>query len=502
MTDLNQAGAPPSAELERTNMGLVILTVLVATIGGFLFGYDSGVINGTVEGLRQAFDSQAVGTGFNVASMLLGCAVGAAFAGRAADVWGRRTMMIVAAVLFIVSAWGSGIAGTSTEFVIYRILGGLAVGAASVMAPAYISEIAPAHMRGRLTTIQQIAIISGLFFSFLANYLLANTAGGSTAEFWLGFTTWRWMFWIELIPAVIFFFALFLIPESPRFLVIKGKHEKATEVLARLFGPKAAGLKVAEIQQSLTADHKPRLSDLIDRNKGGIRMIVWAGIGLAVFQQLVGINIVFYYGAVLWQSVGLSENDALMINVLSGALSIAAVIAGLLVIDRLGRKPMLLIGSVGMAITLGLVAYAFSTGTFMASGTVLEAGTALNNGTVYDAQTTLSSSFLDLTPGMGLLALVAANIYVMFFNFSWGPVMWVMLGEMFPNQIRGSGLAVSGFAQWIANFGITMSFPIMAAGIGLTLTYGFYAVSALVSVFFVLALVHETRGKELEQMTG
>ena len=411
-------------------------------------------------------------------------------------------MMILAAILFIVSAWGSGIAGGSTEFVIYRMLGGLAVGAASVMAPAYISEMAPAHMRGRLTTIQQIAIISGLFFSFLANYLLANTAGGSTSEFWLGFSTWRWMFWMELIPAVIFFFALFLIPESPRFLVIKGKHEKATEVLGRLFGPRAAGLKVAEIQQSLVADHKPRLSDLIDRNKGGIRMIVWAGIGLAVFQQLVGINIVFYYGAVLWQSVGLSENDALMINVLSGALSIAAVILGLLVIDKLGRKPMLLIGSVGMAITLGLVAYAFSTGTFMASGTVLEAGTVLNNGTVYDAQTTLSSSFLDLTPGMGLLALVAANIYVMFFNFSWGPVMWVMLGEMFPNQIRGSGLAVSGFAQWIANFGITMSFPIMAAGIGLTLTYGFYALSALVSVFFVLALVHETRGKELEQMTG
>jgi MFS transporter, SP family, sugar:H+ symporter len=502
MTDVTQAGAPPSAELERTNMGLVILTVLVATIGGFLFGYDSGVINGTVEGLRQAFNSEDVGTGFNVASMLLGCAVGAAFAGRAADFWGRRTMLIVAAVLFIVSAWGSGIAGGSLEFVIYRMLGGLAVGAASVMAPAYISEIAPAHMRGRLTTIQQIAIISGLFCSFLANYLLADTAGGSTAGFWLGFTTWRWMFWVELIPAVIFFFALFLIPESPRFLVIKGKHDKATEVLARLFGPKAAGLKVAEIQQSLTADHKPRLSDLIDRNKGGVRMIVWAGIGLAVFQQLVGINIVFYYGAVLWQSVGLSENDALLINVLSGALSIAAVILGLLVIDRMGRKPMLLIGSVGMAITLGLVAYAFSTGTFMAAGTVLEAGTVLNSGAVYDAQTTLSSSFLDLTPGMGLLALVAANVYVMFFNFSWGPVMWVMLGEMFPNQIRGSGLAVSGFAQWIANFGITMSFPIMAAGIGLTLTYGFYALSALVSVFFVLALVKETRGKELEQMTG
>ncbi|MBX9617139.1 MAG: sugar porter family MFS transporter [Caulobacteraceae bacterium] len=502
MTDLNGTGGVSAGVPEQTNMGLVILTVLVATIGGFLFGYDSGVINGTVDGLRQAFNSEEVGTGFNVASMLLGCAIGAAFAGRAADVWGRRSMMILAAVLFIISAWGSGIATSSAEFVVYRILGGLAVGAASVMAPAYISEIAPAHMRGRLTTIQQIAIISGLFFSFLANYFVANAAGGSTSEFWLGFTAWRWMFWMELIPAVVFFFALFLIPESPRFLVIKGQHEKATQVLARLFGPTAAGQKVAEIQQSLVADHKPRLSDLLDRSKGGVRMIVWAGIGLAVFQQLVGINIVFYYGAVLWQSVGLSENDALMINVLSGALSIAAVIAGLLVIDRIGRKPMLLIGSLGMALTLGLVAYAFSTGTFMATGTVLEAGTVLNNGTVYEATTTLGSSFLDLTPEMGLLALVAANVYVMFFNFSWGPVMWVMLGEMFPNQIRGSALSVSGFAQWIANFGITMSFPIMAAGLGLTLTYGFYAASALVSFFFVLAIIRETRGKELEDMQG
>ncbi|WP_396595245.1 sugar porter family MFS transporter [Brevundimonas sp. R86498] len=502
MTDLNGTGSAPGGTPEQTNMGLVILTVLVATIGGFLFGYDSGVINGTVDGLRQAFNSEEVGTGFNVASMLLGCAIGAAFAGRAADVWGRRSMMILAAVLFIVSAWGSGIATSSAEFVVYRILGGLAVGAASVMAPAYISEIAPAHMRGRLTTIQQIAIISGLFFSFLANYFVANAAGGSTSEFWLGFTAWRWMFWIELIPAVVFFFALFLIPESPRFLVIKGRHEKATEVLARLFGPTAAGLKVAEIQQSLVADHKPRLSDLLDRSKGGVRMIVWAGIGLAVFQQLVGINIVFYYGAVLWQSVGLSENDALLINVLSGALSIAAVIAGLLVIDRIGRKPMLLIGSLGMALTLGLVAYAFSTGTFMSAGTVLEAGTVLNNGTVYEAQTTLGNSFLDLSPEMGMLALVAANAYVMFFNFSWGPVMWVMLGEMFPNQIRGSALSVSGFAQWIANFGITMSFPIMAAGLGLTITYGFYAVSALVSFFFVLAIIRETRGRELEDMQG
>ena len=479
---VNETTADPgerAAELEKDNTGYIIMTALVATIGGFLFGYDSGVISGTVDGIRGAFGSADAVTGFNVASMLLGCAVGAAFAGRAADLYGRRTVMMVAAAFFIVSAWGSGVANGSLEFVLYRILGGLAVGAASVMAPAYISEIAPARMRGRLTTIQQVAIIAGLFFSFLANYVLANVAGGSTEDFWFGFQTWRWMFWMELIPAIIFFVALFAIPESPRFLVIKGKTEKATEVLTKLFGAKAAGFKAQDIRNSLAEDHNPRLADLVNK-KTGLRMIVWAGIGLAVFQQLVGINVVFYYGAVLWQSVGLSENDALLIQVVSGAVSIGAVAVGLLVIDRIGRKPMLLIGSAGMAVTLGLVAYAFSTG-------------AINP----DAPGNLV-----LSDQMGMLALISANLYVIFFNFSWGPVMWVMLGEMFPNQIRGSALGVAGFAQWIANFGITLTFPMMAAGIGLMTTYSFYAACAVISFVFVWFLINETRGKELEDMTG
>lgn len=461
------------------DFAFVILISCVATIGGFLFGFDSGVINGTVDGLQQAFNSDSVGTGFNVASMLLGCAAGAFTAGRLADILGRRNVLIVAAVFFIVSAWGSGVANGSLEFVIYRVLGGLAVGAASVLAPAYISEVAPAHVRGRLATIQQIAIIAGLFFSFLSNYLLARAAGGSTQEFWFGFTTWRWMFWMELIPASIFFFALFAIPESPRFLVLKGRKEQALAVLTRLVGPAAAGRKVAEIEASLAADHhRPRFSDLIDSSTKRVRPIVWVGIGLATFQQLVGINVIFYYGAVLWQAAGFTENDALLTNVLSGALSIGAVIVALLVIDKIGRKPMLIIGSVGMAITLGLAAYAFSTGELMENGN------------------------LRLDSDMGVLALVAANVYVVFFNFSWGPVMWVMLGEMFPNQIRGSGLAVAGLAQWGSNFMITWTFPMLLAAIGLAGAYGIYTFFAVVSVWFVLKMVRETKGLELEEMKG
>ena len=218
------------------NTPYIILISIVATIGGFLFGYDSGVINGTVDGLQIAFDSDSIGTGFNVASMLLGCAIGAFSAGRLADGYGRRNIMRVAAVFFIISAWGSGVAGSSLEFVIYRVLGGLAVGAASVLAPAYISEVAPARYRGALTTVQQVAIICGINAAFVSNFFLARSAGSSTTEFWMGFEAWRWMFWMELIPAGLFLVLLFAIPESPRFLVIKRRREEAAAVLKKLFG--------------------------------------------------------------------------------------------------------------------------------------------------------------------------------------------------------------------------------------------------------------------------
>lgn len=464
---------------ETENTRLIILISCVATIGGFLFGFDSGVINGTVDGLKQAFNSSSAALGFEVASMLLGCAVGAFSAGRLGDLWGRRTVLIISSLMFLVSALGAGFATSSIVFIAARVLGGFAVGAASVMSPAYIAEVASARYRGRLATVQQIAIISGLFCAFLSNYILARAAGGSVGVLWLGQEAWRWMFWMMAIPSVLFLLLLLTIPESPRFLVVKKRKDEAMAVLERLYGAAAARAKYAAIEVSLSEDHhRPRLSDLVNKATGKLRPIVWVGIGLATFQQLVGINVVFYYGAVLWQAVGFSESDALLINVLSGALSIGACIVTVFLIDRIGRKPLLWIGSTGMAVTLGLVTIAFASATLDAGGK------------------------LALSGSMGMLALIAANVYVIFFNVSWGPVMWVMLGEMFPNQIRGSGLAVAGAAQWTANFLITVTFPVLLTGIGLAGAYGLYTLAALVSIYFVLRYVHETRGKELEQMEG
>jgi SP family sugar:H+ symporter-like MFS transporter len=385
--------------------------------------------------------------------------------------------MLIAAALFIVSALAAGAAVSALMMIVARFAAGAGVGAASVLSPAYISEVTPARMRGRLSSLQQVMIIAGLTGAFLANYFLAHSAGKSTDLFWLGYPAWRWMFWMQVVPATIFLLTLLFIPESPRFLVARGQLPQARDVLSRLFGAGAADSKVQDIRQSLTSDHAPRFADLIDQRSGRLRKIIWVGIGLATFQQLVGINVVFYYGAVLWQAVGFSEADSLKINVLSGTLSVAACVLAIFLIDRIGRKPLLLIGSVGMAITLAILTTAFASGELL-------------------------NDKVQLSPGMGMLALYSANLYVIFFNLSWGPVMWVMLGEMFPNQIRGSALAVSGAAQWVANFLISVSFPMLAKSIGLPITYGFYTACAFISIFFVVRLVHETRGTELEDMVG
>ena len=460
------------------NTGLISMIVAVATIGGLLFGYDSGAVNGTQDGLRTEFGLSDASLGFTVGSLLIGCAVGAFFAGRLADVIGRRMVMVLAALLFVIGALVQGLTGVHEIFVVARFAGGMAVGAASVLSPLYISEMAPANIRGRLTTVQQVMIISGLTLAFVVNYFLAQNAGGSLGEIG-GREAWRWMYLMQAVPAVVFLVALLLIPESPRYLVSRGREAEATKVLTSLFGPAEAERKIGEIRASFSKDHRPSFRDVAAPGTV-FRPIVWAGIMLATFQQFVGINIIFYYGETLWKLAGVSEEAALERNIVSGLVSIAAVFLALVLIDKIGRKPLLLIGSVGMAVTLGAMTWAFNSGGLDAAGNLV------------------------LDPSTGMIALIAANLYVIFFNMSWGPVMWVMLGEMFPNQMRGSALAVAGLAQWGANYAVVQTFPMMSSpdGLGLAGTYLLYTISAVISIFLVRSFINETKGKELEQMEG
>jgi MFS transporter, SP family, sugar:H+ symporter len=459
----------------RSSRFYVVAISAVAALGGFLFGFDSGVINGTVDALNRAFHTSNLGSGFNVASILLGCAAGAFIAGGLADKLGRRTVLIIAALLFVWASWGTGIAHGSMEFILYRVMGGLAVGAASIICPAYISEIAPPGIRGRLASLQQLAIVLGLFFAFLSNYVIAGAAGGASASFWFGFQAWQWMFWVEIVPSVVFLLGLLLIPESPRFLVAADRHSAARAVLDRL-GQRDVENKVKEIQETLSRRHKPRMSDLYDPVARKIHPVLWVGIGLAAFQQLVGINVVFYYGEVLWRAAGFSESSALLQNVINGTVNVASTFVAIALIDKVGRKPLLIFGSIGMAVVLAVLAWLFASSPLDPQGK------------------------LAMTGSTGLAALIAANVYIFCFGVSWGPVMWVMLGEMFPNQFRGAALSVSGFVQWVSNFAITMTFPILLGSFGLGGAYSLYAAFAAISIWFVVKLVRETKGKTLEDM--
>src|SRR5882762_9247017 len=348
--------SPAMLHAGRRSSAYVIALSCVAALGGFLFGFDSGVINGAVGALAKAFGTQAAATGFAVASVLLGCAVGAFGAGTLADSLGRRPTMLLNAILFLASAVATGAANSAGVFIAARIAGGIAIGAASVLAPMYIAEVAPAHIRGRLASLQQLAIVVGLFSAFLSNAILARIAGGAGEIFWFGAPTWRCMFWMEAVPAVAFLLGSMIIPESPRYLVFIGKHEQARKVFARIGGD--ADRLVRQVEQTLEAERRPKLSDLIIPGTRRIAPVLWVGMGLAAFQQFVGINIIFYFGEILWKAAGATEEWALRINVLSGLVNILATIPAIMLIDRIGRKPLLLVGSVGMILTLGAMAAA------------------------------------------------------------------------------------------------------------------------------------------------
>jgi MFS transporter, SP family, sugar:H+ symporter len=474
--DNNRPAAPRSPGGVAT--GKVALVAASAAMGGFLFGFDTAVINGAVDAIRIWSGAVSWLLGFSVAGALLGSAIGAWFAGPLADRYGRIVVMKVAAAIFFASSIGTGLAWDIAALSAFRFLGGIAIGAASVIAPAYIAEVSPAAYRGRLGSLQQLAIVTGIFVALLGDYALATAAGGAEKTLWLGMQAWRWMFIAATIPSVIYGGLAAMIPESPRYLVLKKRFGEAADVLRRFGGHSLpVEQKVIEIEKSVGDEQTLSFRDLAGPSFG-LLPVVWTGILLSVFQQFVGINVIFYYSATLWHAVGFTQDNALAITVITSVTNIIVTFVAMALVDRLGRKPLLIIGSLGMALTLGGMTWVFGT-----APSVMVAGIAQPQ----------------LGPIAGLVAVVAANLYVVFFGVSWGPVVWVLLGEMFSNRIRAYALAVAAAAQWIANYIVSQTFP-MLAGISLGAAYGTYTLMAILSFVFVVAKVKETRGLELEEM--
>jgi MFS transporter, SP family, sugar:H+ symporter len=444
----------------------------VAAIGGLLFGYDISVTNRAVRALQASFHIGNALLGFAAASAVLGAAIGAVGAGRIGDRLGRLSMMKLSAASFFVCGLGAGLATSIWMFIVFHLIGGIGIGFASVAAPAYIAEVSPPRFRGRLGSLQQLAIVCGLFGAMALTWVPFHLAGGSGKSLWLGLAAWRWTFLGELFLAVLYFAILFTISESPRYLVARQQIPQARQVLSALLGARDVEPTINRISESLAEENSQSWRNL-RKPTGGLYPIVWVGLGLAVFQQFVGINVIFNYSDLLWEAVGFGEKSSFTISLVTTGVNVLITLVAIALIDRVGRRPLLLAGSAGMSLTLITM-------------TIVFAGASFSNGQP------------QLDGVSGIVALVAADLFVVAFAVSWGPVLWVLLGEMFPNRIRSAALGLASGVQWLANWTIAVTFPAIRHALGGA--YCFYAVCAVLSLVFVWRWVRETNGVSLEDM--
>ena len=445
----------------------VIAITFVATLGGLLFGYDTAVISGAEKSIQAyLIESQGLSTfvhGITTSSALLGCIIGAVISGILASRLGRKNTLMLAALLFFVSALGSGYpeflffekgeptTGLLLMFNFYRIIGGIGVGLASAVSPMYIGEIAPANIRGQLVSLNQFAIIFGMLVVYFVNW---GIAAGQPLE-WINTIGWRRMFLSETIPAGLFGLLLLFVPETPRYLALSGKEDEAFKILTKLNGKEKAKAILVDIQKSVH-QHSAKLFSFG-------KTVIFIGILLSVFQQFVGINVALYYAPRIFESMGAAKDASLMQTVIMGLVNVIFTVVAIFTVDKWGRKPLLIVGSAGMAV-----------GMFAIAGL----------------------AFMEI---IGIGTLVFISVYTASFMMSWGPITWVLISEIFPNNIRGKAVAIAVAAQWASNLFISSTYPPMMEFNG-GLTYGFYGLMSLLSLFFVWKMVPETKGKTLEEM--
>jgi SP family xylose:H+ symportor-like MFS transporter len=449
--------AEPEAPSKLT--GTLARSTVIAALGGLLFGFDTAVISGTTQALQSVFDLNGFWLGFTVASALIGTIVGALVIGRPADVYGRRQVLFAIAALYFASAVGSALAWSWSSFLAFRFLGGLGVGAASVVSPMYIAEISPARLRGRLVAVTQFNIVTGILLAYLSNYLVAGLD--------LGATEWRWMFGIEAFPAAAFFFLLFLTPASPRWLAGQGRVDEARAVLGSM-GTDTGGVEdeIQAIQASLDLEHHSLREPFF---QAAYRAPILLAIAIAAFNQLSGINALMYYAPTIFRMTGAGQDSALLQSVIVGGTNLIFTIAAMAVIDRFGRRNLMIVGSIGYILSLGSTAWAFYT-----YGT-------------------------DFTPAGSLIVLVSLLVFIASHAFGQGAVIWVFLSEIFPNRIRARGQALGSFTHWFMAAVISWTFPMIAQASGAH-TFAFYAAMMVLQLIWVLKVMPETKGVPLEDI--
>ncbi len=461
---------------KHNNKSFVLGITIVATLGGLLFGYDTGVIGGSQLYFTEYFNFTNAEQGWAVSSALVGCLVGALLAGWISNEYSRKNTLLISGLLFAISAWGSGVADSLTVLVIYRIIGGLGVGMASMTAPMYIAEIAPPKERGKLVSYYQLAIVIGFFTVFLATYLIG---GGDTTSMTAETlevihqknvnTGWRIMFWSELLPAISFFVLLFFVPNSPRWLIMKGKLDQAKIVLRKITSSEnEAENEFNQIVNSIDSDNKTAKVSIFSQKMGFVLLL---GIALSVLQQVTGINAILYYGAEIFSNtLGHGPEDALKQQLLLGAVNLLFTFIAIYQVDKWGRKPLLIIGTIGMLLGIGTLGIS-----------------------IYTNQ-------------LGMISLISMLLFIASFALSMGPVTWVILSEIFPNKIRSQAMSIAVAAQWLFNALVAYSFPIITGSKLNTETYNgalpyfIFAAFCVVTIVFVWKAIPETKGKTLEEM--
>ena len=462
--------------MSKVNTSLVVGLTFVATLGGLLFGWDTAVISGAVSSIDAYFidplglteTARSSLSGWTISSALIGCIIGAAVAGWVSTSWGRKGGLILAALLFLLGSIGSavpelgfGVIGQMgpnalRQFIFYRIVGGVGVGIASMLSPLYIAEISPSAIRGRLVSFNQLAIVAGILLVYFVNWFIASLGN----DVWVKSTGWRWMLASEAIPSAIFLILLAFVPDTPRWLVLRGRNDEALAQLMRVTDEADARSILADIQRTLVV-RSARLFSF------GVTVVV-VGILMSVFQQFVGINAVLYYAPLMFQNMGASTDTALLQTVVVGAANVVFTVVAIVTVDKLGRKPLLIAGALVMAAAM------------------------IALGCLFNAKV------------VGLGALVAVVVYIAGFAFSWGPVTWVLLAEMFPNSIKGKGLGLAVAAQWLANWVVSTSFKVLDGNSTLNamfnhgFAYWIYGAMSVLAALFVIRYVPETKGRSLE----